>query len=454
MAIEIVMPKLGWTMEEGILDEWVKQDGDEVQVGDVVFVVESDKALQEIESFDSGILRILPDAPPTGSTIKIGELLAYLVQPGEAPPFELKQTREVSGQSATHPQAVDTSQPASAPLAKTSPERGRYDRPAISPRAKRVAIDLSVDWTIIAGSGRTGRIVERDVRAAADLALAEGKDRKLQITPVARRVALDSGISLDVLEARFPGKRVTRADVEQIIGEVSATPSERRQPMSRVQRLTRDRMLASARTAAPVTLTSEVDASELVQMRRKLKSDGSAVVPSFNDLVAKLVATALSEHPALNASIDGDDIVLHEAINIGVAVDTERGLLVPVIRNANQLSLLVLAAISADLVEQSRRGTIKSVDLQSATFTITNLGIYDIDAFTPILNLPQCAILGIGRIIARQVVIDVEAERLAIRHMMSLSLTFDHRVVDGAPAARFLQRVKQYIETPYLWLVN
>ena len=142
MAIEIVMPKLGWTMEEGILDEWVKQDGDEVQVGDVVFVVESDKALQEIESFDSGILRILPDAPPTGSTIKIGELLAYLVQPGEAPPFELKQTREVSGQSATHPQAVDTSQPASAPLAKTSPERGRYDRPAISPRAKRVAIDL------------------------------------------------------------------------------------------------------------------------------------------------------------------------------------------------------------------------------------------------------------------------------------------------------------------------
>ena len=224
--------------------------------------------------------------------------------------------------------------------------------------------------------------------------------------------------------------------------------------MSRVQRLTRDRMLASARTAAPVTLTSEVDASELVQMRRKLKSDGSAVVPSFNDLVAKLVATALSEHPALNASIDGDDIVLHEAINIGVAVDTERGLLVPVIRNANQLSLLVLAAISADLVEQSRRGTIKSVDLQSATFTITNLGIYDIDAFTPILNLPQCAILGIGRIIARQVVIDVEAERLAIRHMMSLSLTFDHRVVDGAPAARFLQRVKQYIETPYLWLVN
>ena len=454
MPIEIFMPKLGWTMEEGVLDEWVKQDGDEVNVGDVIFVVESDKALQEIEAFDSGILRILPDAPPTGSTIKIGELLAYLLQPGEAPPFGLTQTSEISRQSSTLAQAGDASQQASAPLARSFRKPGRDDQPAISPRAKRVASELGVDWTTIAGSGRTGRIVERDVRAAADLALAKGQDRKLQITPVARRVALDSGISTDVLEARFPGKRVTRADVEQIVGEEFATPSDRRQPMSRVRRLTRDRMIESAHAVVPVTLTSEVNASELVQMRRNLKSDGSAIVPSYNDLVVKLVATALSEHPALNASIDGDDIVLHEAINIGVAVDTERGLLAPVIRNANHLSLLELAAISADLVEQSRRGTIKSEDLQSATFSISNLGMYDIDAFTPIINLPQCAILGLGRIIARQVVIDVDAERLAIRHMMSLSLTFDHRVVDGAPAARFLQRVKQYIETPYLWLVN
>lgn len=454
MAIEIFMPKLGWTMEEGVLDEWIKQDGDEVQAGDVIFVVESDKALQEIEAFDSGILRILPGAPPVGSTVKIGELLAYLVQPGEAAPFDRLQTSEVGPLSPAQAQAGDGPQATSAPPASSLRKPGRDDRPAISPRAKRVASELGVDWTSIAGSGRTGRIIERDVRAAADLTMASDDDRKLQITPVARRVALDSGLSLGVLAERFAGRRVTRADVERIIAEEYAAPSVRRQPMSRVRRLTRDRMIESARAAVPVTITSEVDASELVQMRRKLKTDGSAIVPSVNDLITKLVASALDEHPALNASIDGDDIVLHDVINIGVAVDTERGLLAPVIRNVNHLSLLEVAALSADLVEQARRGSIKSEDLQSATFTISNLGMYDIDAFTPIINLPQCAILGIGRIVARQVVIDVDAGRLAIRHMMALSLTFDHRAVDGAPAARFLQRVKQYVETPYLWLVN
>ena len=145
---------------------------------------------------------------------------------------------------------------------------------------------------------------------------------------------------------------------------------------------------------------------------------------------------------------------MHSAINIAVAVDTERGLLAPVIRKADRASLLELAAISADLIARARAGTIASEDLQGGTFTLTNLGMYDIDAFTPIINLPQCAILGVGRIVPRQVVLDAEAERLAIRHMMSLSLTFDHRVVDGAPAARFLRRVKQLAETPYLWLVN
>ena len=218
--------------------------------------------------------------------------------------------------------------------------------------------------------------------------------------------------------------------------------------------MTRDRMVESARTTAPVTLTSEVDATELVQMRRKLKADGADTVPSYNDLLAKLVAMALREHRMLNTSIEGDEIVLRSTINIAVAVDTERGLFAPVIRNADQLSLLELTAASANLIDLAQQGKLKAEKLQGATFTITNLGMYDIDAFTPIISLPQSAVMGIGRIVPRQVVIDAEAERTAIRQMMTLSLTFDHRLVDGAPAARFLQRVKQYVETPYLWLVN
>ncbi|MCY3798817.1 MAG: dihydrolipoamide acetyltransferase family protein [Chloroflexi bacterium] len=450
MAIEIVMPKLGWTMEEGILDEWIKQDGDEVAPGDIIFVVESDKALQEIEAFDGGILRIAPDAPPVGSTVKIGEVLAYLVQPGETPPFASAAVEAVGEGSAAPP--IDVSEGAVTPPVTTPVRRSRRGGPAISPRAKRVALELSVDWSALAGSGSSGRIIERDIRARAELlATAEAE---INISPVARRVAQEAGVSLQELAAHYPGERVTRADVEKLAAEREPVATSARQPLSRIRQLTRDRMVESMRTTAPVTLTTEADASELFQMRQKLKADGSDIVPTFTDLLVKLVAAALVEHPTLNASLDGDELLLHKAINIGTAVDSERGLLAPVIRDADRLSLLELTSVSADLVKRTRAETISAEDLQGGTFTISNLGMYEIDAFTPIINLPQCAILGLGRVAPKQVVVDAEAERLAIRQMMSLSLTFDHRAVDGAPAARFLQRVKQYVETPYLWLVN
>lgn len=452
MAIEIVMPKLGWTMEEGILDEWVKQDGDEVQPGDIIFVVESDKALQEIEAFDGGILRISPDAPPIGSTVKIGELLAYLVAPGEAPPFELAGTVEAA--AADHSAATEASEIAPKASGAKPVRRSRDGGPAISPRAKRVALELGVNWASLTGSGSSGRIIERDVRAAAAQAASAADDLTINVTPVARRVAQEAGITLAELASRFPGARITRADVDKVMAQRASGATPERQPLSRIRRLTRDRMVESARATAPVTLTTEADASELHQIRRNLRADSSEIVPSYTDLLAKAVAAALAEHPALNASINGDEILLHSAINLCLAVDAERGLLAPVIRDADRLSPLELAAISADLVERTRDGTITAEELQGGTFTITNLGMYDIDAFTPIINLPQCAILGVGRIVPRQVVLDAEAQRLAIRQMMSLSLTFDHRAVDGAPAARFLRRVKQYVERPYLWLVN
>lgn len=213
-------------------------------------------------------------------------------------------------------------------------------------------------------------------------------------------------------------------------------------------------MAASAHTAAPVTLTSEVDATELVRLRKQLQDDGGQPVPSYNDLLAKLAARALMEHPAANARLDGDSIVQAATANIGVAVDSERGLLVPVLRDVQAKSLRQVAQESKALIERARAGLAAPDDLQGGTFTITNLGMYEIDAFTPIINLPECAILGVGRIVARQVVVDADAERVAIRRMMFVSLTFDHRLLDGAPAARFLQRVKQLIEKPYLWLAG
>jgi pyruvate dehydrogenase E2 component (dihydrolipoamide acetyltransferase) len=227
--------------------------------------------------------------------------------------------------------------------------------------------------------------------------------------------------------------------------------------MSGIRRITAARMAESAHTTAPVTLTTEADATELVRLRSQISADlagANLQAPSYNDLLARLVALALLEHPALNATLADDRIVQHVAVHIGIAVDTERGLLVPVVRDTHSKSVQQIAAESARLIERARAGAAAADELRGSTFTISNLGMYGIDAFTPIVNLPECAILGVGRIVARPVVVDEQAETVAVRKMMALSLTFDHRVVDGAPAARFLKRVKQFVEHPYVWLTR
>lgn len=462
MATEIVMPRLGWTMEEGTLVEWIKHDGDPVKVGDIMFVVESDKALNEVESFEDGIFRIPPGSDVLGKTLPVGTILAYVTKPGEPLPFDrehvpLPDSPPAADEFAAIQQAVQTTPPLSkADL--SSPSVGST-RPTISPRARRVAQALGVDWVTLNGSGRTGRIVERDVRAAAKSA----ERSAAQISPVARRAADELGVNVEALAAQMPGQRITREHVERAAQPVSAVSSPAasaeviRVPLSRVRQVIAERMTTSAHTTAPVTLTTEVDATELVNVRQGLKAAGQAdtrPVPSYNDLMAKLVAEVLREHPQLNARIEGDDMVLSDAVHMGFAVDTERGLLVPVVRNIGRKTVRQIAEESAVLVERARNNSLRSEDLAGGTFTITNLGMYEIDAFTPIINLPQCAILGIGRIVPKQVVIAAEAERVAIRQMLFLSLTFDHRLVDGAPAARFLQQVKRYIEQPYLWLLN
>ena len=443
MPIEIVMPKLGWTMEEGVLAEWIKHDGDHVEPGDLLFAVESDKALQEVEAFDSGILRIPPNSPPVGSTIPVGGLLAYLIPPDE--------------NNGTVP-VVNTAAP-SAPVERAaiaqSPRAQATGSPTISPRAKRVAVELHLDWTTLTGTGRTGRIVERDVRSMAQRSPSAATKQPPDVTPVARRAAEELGVNLDALTAQFPGKRITREDVERASLSEKASPTrETRQPISRVRRLIADRMSRSSQTAAPVTLTTEVDATELVSVRNHLKAAGKQPIPSYNDLFVKLVSAALADHPALNSRLEGDEIVQSRAIHIGLAVDTERGLLVPVIRDVQAKSVRQIASESARLIEAARAGTLSAEAMSGSTFSLTNLGMYEIDAFTPIINLPECAILGIGRIVPKQVVIDMETERVAIRQMLFLSLTFDHRVVDGAPAARFLQQVKRFVEQPYLWMIG
>lgn len=421
MPIEIVVPRLGWSMDEGTFVEWLKSDGDFVAAGDMLFILEGEKASQEIESFDEGILHISGDAPQPGDTVVVGQRLSYLLAEGEAPPTSSQPVAAVKP-------AADEELPV-AKLAKSFEEL--RDRPnvlatsatagvrvAASPRARRTARELGVDWAVVPGSGRNGRVRERDVIAAASMKPSQ-----------AERLPKTRGIL---------------------------------QPPSKIRRTIAQRMLAAVQQTAPVTLTTKVDASELFATRQQYKrvgvqplgdsytqmsakactpadkSSSEEIAPSYNDILVKLVAAALPECPELNAGWINDAVYTYDEINIAIAVDTPHGLLAPVLRNVETLSLEKIAAESRRLTEQALSGNLTEEQLAGGTFTITNLGMFDIDYFTPIINLPQTAILGIGRIADEPV---VSGGQVVPGKTLSLSLTFDHRVIDGAPAARWLQRL-------------
>jgi len=456
MAIEILVPRLGWTMEEGIFGEWLKPDGATIAVGDLLFTIETDKATQEVESLETGILHIAPGGPRAGDVVLVGAVLGHLLAVGEAAPSAAPAASSAPATTST-PAQPTASQAIPAPAA-------RAGGPTISPRARRVAAELNVDWSSLTGTGRTGRIVEKDIRAAA--AAQPSVHLEVRATPVARRLAEEAGVDLAEIAPTKPGARIQREDVEAAIAARTPAPiqtpelsqlairSSQLVPTSRIRRLIAQRMTESIHTTASVTLTTEADATEFVALRERLKAtlgSRNLPVPSYNDLLIKLVAVALQNHPNLNATWQENEILLHQSVHVGLAVDTPEGLLVPVVRDAHTKSVRQIAADTHALIAAAQSRSLGPDDLTGGTFTVTNLGMYNIDAFTPIINLPQCAILGVGRIVAKPAVVNDE---VVPRKMMALSLTFDHRVVDGAPAARFLDAIREFVEEPTLWLVG
>jgi pyruvate dehydrogenase E2 component (dihydrolipoamide acetyltransferase) len=435
VAEPVVMPRLGWTMEVGSVVEWHKRDGDPVKAGEPLLAIESDKAISDVEALASGILRLPPDSPGIGVAVPIGTVLAYVVAEGEdlgatdpSPvpcPEEGGVSREEAPGSPVSDGQGESQGPAVVAVAPAQDTglsaRGRRGEPAASPRAKRAAAALGIDWRGLRGSGTSGRISERDVREAA--------------------------------------ARATPQTVPEIVPSVvgQSPTADGGAALGPIQRVIAARMVESRATTAPVTLTTEADATELVRTRAALAADAGALggpVPTITDLFVRLAAVALLDHPALNASLIEGRIVQHPAVHVGIAVDAERGLIVPVLRDAGGKSLQRIAAESAPLIAAARAGELGPDDLRGGTFTITNLGPYEIDAFTPIINLPECAILGVGRLVARPVVTDEAAETIAVRRMVALSLTFDHQIVDGGPAARFLQTIKGFVERPLRWLTR
>jgi len=409
MAFEVVMPRLGWTMETGTLVEWQKRDGDSVEPGDVLFTVESDKAVQEIEALERGILHVPPDSPPPGTEVEVGTVLAYLLQPGEPLPRQAQDAASRPPKVAVVPEAS-----AEAPKPGTAAAPAMPTRPttAISPRARRVARELGVAWESLKGSGRTGRIVERDVRRAAEAArVAETSTRPL-VEPVAKEPTMPAPWAIT-------------------------------QPRSKPSHGT-----------VPVTLTATADATELVRIHEQLiesLASRAQAVPTYNDLLIKLCGLALLEHQRVNAVWRSGEIIAASDVHIAIEVETESGVVAPVIRDVPSTSILSLADQVGELTAKALLGQLEPADLQGGTFTIADLGEYGVDAFTPIIHWPQIAALGLGRITEKAV---VRNGQIVPRYHMVLSLTFDHRVLDGGPAARFLDSVCEYVEKPSLWLVR
>jgi pyruvate dehydrogenase E2 component (dihydrolipoamide acetyltransferase) len=465
VAIEVLVPPLGQTVDTVTLVTWYKDEGEAVTQGDMLFAIETDKATLDIEAPASGVLRQVTAQP--GDEVKVLRAIALIAAPDEVVEAPIP---------VSHPEPVaqeDVPIPPPSRVGEEGQGKGYGPRIFISPRARRLAEEHNIPLTALQATGPEGAIVERDVCAYLDAQtvpstpLRTGPSTLLPsatlgtgrtgppITPVARRMAEEAGLDWRSLTGTSPGGRITRDDVAKALeatpwAETAPVTTEINEvveamPLRSVRAVIAERMARSVTTTAHVTLTAEADATALVELRRQLIQDG--VYASYNDLFLCILGRSLREYPQLNTSLEGDTIKVWRRVHIGLAVDTDRGLLVPVVRDVDRKGLLQLAEETQSLVERAQTGQCTPDELSGGTFTLTNLGMFGIDAFTPLINLPECAILGVGRIKRQPVMM---GEEVVGRQMVWLSLTFDHRLVDGGPAARFLQRVVQLVERPHL----
>ena len=410
MAIEVRMPKFGLTMQEGTVQRFFKAVGDQLSEGEPLYEVETEKVLYEVEAPGSGVLALT--MAETEAVVPCGELVAVIAEAGEA----VEEVLARYGRAAVSQAAGAAPKPASAAGAAVSPasagaataapaEGGR--RP-VSPVARKLAAELNVDLDKVAGTGPGGRITREDVeRAAAGAAAgAAAPAAAARPTPVAPR---------PVAEA--------------------AAPHPATVPFRGMRKVIAERMHQSLQQAAQLTITSEADVTPAVEFRTRVSKETEF---TYTDLMIQAVARALKRHPRVNARLTEAGIALLEEIHVGMAVALEEGLIVPVIRDADRKTVAQIAAETKVLGEKARTGQLKLEDVSGGTFTVTNLGTYGVNAFTPIINLGEIAILGVGRIVEKPAIYRGEIAR---RSMMTLSLTFDHRLIDGAPAAAFLQTV-------------
>lgn len=420
MAQAVIMPKLGNTVETAIILAWHVAVGDSVETGDLLCEVETDKATLEIESSAAGSL--LAQLYQAGEDVPVLSNIAVVGEAGES--FaEFMPKHEPAERPASQASAVHDEQAAL--------DQAQGSHIAISPRARGLARRKHVDYAALTGSGPGGRIIERDIEAA----LSE----RVQLTPVAQAM-LDSG-DYSLPESTPLPERVTKAHLLP----AQPQPGISEIPLRGIRKTIAKRMLMSLQTTAQLTLNASADARALIALRRRMKDSQESLGlrgVTINELLLFALSRTLPEYPALNALFENDIIKQHEAAHLGMAVDTERGLLVPVIRDAQGKSLRQISAEAKRLAAACRASQVEPDELAGGTFTMSNMGALGIESFTPLLNPPQVAILGVGSINLKPVEVDDAIEFLP---HIGLSLTINHQVVDGAPAARFLRSLAAHI---------
>lgn len=459
MPTPVIMPKFEMAQESGTVLAWLKNEGDPVEKGEAILEVETDKVTMEVEAPAAGTLvGIMAGA---GAVVPIGQPVAYILRAGE------------SWAGAAPVGAAPESKPTTTSAAP--PRLGRA-----TPVAERLAASHGIDLHAVAPANRAGRVTKADVEAflAVQRTVSSPADGKMRAVPAAKRLARELGIDLKTVAGSGPDGRIQSEDVRRAAAVVAAPavpaeptvveapqqappsllaagqPTVRRVvPLTSVRRAIAQRMVASVREAPQFTVSIDVDMGRAMQIVEDWRSapelsDGARV--TLTAFLVKACAWSLLRHPAINASLDGENLLEWAEVNIGVAVAVEDGLVVPVLRGADRMGIREVAARLADLTARARGGRLRLEDIQGGTFTISNLGMFGIDHFTAILNPPQAAILAVGRVTKRALV--GEDDRVIVRPMATLTATGDHRVVDGATVAQFLRAVQRAIEHPGLLL--
>ena len=445
VAIEVLLPKLGLTMETGLIEEWLVSAGTLVQPGEPLMRLATDKVEVDVEAEAAGLFH---PAVAQGSELPPGALVGWLLEEGEAVPA-------TSAAAPSAPTAVPhPAEPvvAAEPGALTPPTQ--TGRQFVSPNARRVARERGVDVTQLRGTGPSGRVITADVidaleqpAVAASAAQAQGPG---VVSPLVRRDAVAAGVDLGAVPAG-PGGKIRRADVIAAAARQGAAPPglpAQVIPLTGMRGVIASRMHASLQEMAQLTLGTDATMDAAVDLRARLKEQWSAAgiaVPTITDFIVRAAALALVRHPRLNASVQEQSILVQSDINVGIAVALDDGLIVPVVKNADQLPLSSIAAETKRLAAGSRTGKLALPDLEGGTFTVSTLGSFGIDFFTPVITPGQVAILGVGRL---RESVRWDGATPVRTQVLTLSLTFDHRAVDGAPAADYLRAVVDQLQNP------